>query len=623
MALRPALALQPPAGRRAPSRGRVALVVLAVCVGALAVLGGLRAARAGVVLPGVQVEGVELGGLPEDRVAARLKAIDRSDEPITVAVDGERVRVTAAEFGYQLDREATAEAALRRGRQLNPLAALADQARAFWDTLAVAPRITVDDEALATRAQDVAETLSQEPVEGDLEFTGASVEPVEPTTGRVVAPEDVAEAVRPVLTGDAEPPVELDAEPVAPETTAEDAAAVASEAERALSAPVVLSRDDVVWRVEPAELASALEVERDGSDLSLAINPDTVADLAGDVADAVHREPVDATVRVVDGSPQVVPAEEGFAFDAERAAEQLLELATGDGERSGKLAGEVLEPDRTTAEAKDLEITEKVASFTTHFTAGQSRVQNIQRIAEIVDGALLEPGETLGLNDYVGPRTREKGFTAGGAIFDGEFVTDVGGGVSQFATTFYNAAYFGGYAIPEFKPHSYYISRYPVGREATIDYPHVELKVRNNSPHGLLVTTSSTDTSVTVSMWGTEWVEVDSIAGERRDVTPPPTERRETDELPEGQERVVQSGRTGFKVTVTRVLRFPDGTEERQPITTRYQAQPRIVEVGTGDTPDEGNEADDGSDGNQGTDGTDGDDGNDGSGADQSHDGSE
>lgn len=601
MALRPALALQPRTGRRAPSRGRVALVVAAaVVVATLALLGGLRAARAGAVLPGVQISGTELGGVAEGQVTARLDPVDRADEPITVAVDGERARATAGEFGYHLDREATASAAMRRGRQLNPLAALADQLRAFWGTLTVAPVITVDDEALAARADAVAAELSQEPVEGDLEFTGTTVEPVVPKTGRIVEPDVLAEAVRPVLVGAAATPVEVDAEPARPETTGEEVDALVAEAEQALSEPITLSRGDVVWRVEPAELASALRTERDGGDLSLTTDPETVEEIAGDVVEAVHREPVDARVRLSGGSPQVVPSEDGFAFDAEAAAEQLLDLATGDGDRSGELAGDVREPDRTTAEAEQLNITEEVATFTTHFTAGKSRVQNIRRIAEIVDGALIEPGERLGLNDYVGPRTREKGFTDGGAIFDGEFVSDVGGGVSQFATTFYNAAYFGGYEIPEFKPHSYYISRYPVGREATIDYPHVELAVRNNSPHGLLVTTSSTSTSVTVSMWGTEWVEVESIAGERRDVTPPPTERKETDDLPKGQQRVIQSGRPGFKITVTRALRFPDGSEEREPVTTRYQAQPRIVEVGTrepepaGDEGDEADQPDDG-----------------------------
>lgn len=582
MSPRLAWALHPLTGaRRVPPRLRSGLVALAVIVVlAAAALVGLRLARAGAVLPGVHVGDVDVGGATEAELADLVAGADRAGDELTVVAHQRRVSVDVADLGYELDRAATARAAMARGRQPNPLAALIDHLRAFGGTLTVAPRVTVDEPALADRAARLARRLSRDPVEGSLTFSGATFERVQPADGWDVDAAAVARAVRPALTGAEQGPVRVGAEPVAPETTPAAVDALAAQARRALAEPVTLTRGDVTWRVTPEELGTVLQVERDGDELALTADPDAVASLAGDVADAVSREAVDADVRVTGGSPEVVASRTGFAFDAEAAAEQLVEVATGGGDRSARLRGEVLEPELTTAEAEALDISERVSSFTTHFTAGQSRVQNIRRIAEIVDGALLEPGESLGLNEHVGPRTRAKGFTAGGAIFDGEFVTDVGGGVSQFATTMYNAAYFGGYAIPEFKPHSYYISRYPVGREATIDYPSVELRVRNNSPHGLLVTTSSTPTSVTVSMWGTTWVEVDSEAGPRRDVTPAPVERRPDRDLPPGAERVAQSGRAGFTITVTRVLRFPDGSVEREPVTTRYHAQPRIIEVG-------------------------------------------
>lgn len=567
--------------RRLPRSAQAGLIVLLVVVTlAAALLTGLRIARAGAVLPGVRVDGVAVGGLSEDQLHQRVAAADRAGDRLTLTARQAKATTEVTALGYAFDRDATAHAAMARGRQLNPVAALIDHIRAFWDTLPVPAHVVIDEQQLAERAEGLARQLTREPVEGDLRFSDGDVEPVEPAEGWTVTPQAVVDAVRPALTGDLQGPVAVEAELVAPQTTPEAVDAVAATAERALSGPVTLTRRDVTWRVSPGELATVLEVERDGETLSLTANADAVAALAGDVVDAVRRDPVDATVRIRDGSPEVVTSRTGFAFDAQAAAEQLLRVATGPGERSARLRGEVLEPDLTTAEVRELDITERVSTFTTHFTAGQSRVQNIRRIAELVDGALLQPGESLGLNEHVGRRTREKGFTSGGAIFDGEFVTDVGGGISQFATTMYNAAYFGGYAIPEFKPHSYYISRYPVGREATINYPNVELRVRNNSPHGLLVTTSSTPTSVTVSMWGTEWVEVDSVAGPRRNVTSAPVERRPNPALAPGAERVVQTGRSGFTITVTRVLRFPDGTVERESVTTRYNAQPRIIEFG-------------------------------------------
>jgi vancomycin resistance protein YoaR len=199
-----------------------------------------------------------------------------------------------------------------------------------------------------------------------------------------------------------------------------------------------------------------------------------------------------------------------------------------------------------------------------------------------VNGVLVRPGETFSVNAFVGPRTRDKGFVSDATIQNGEFVDEIGGGVSQLATTMFNAAFFGGYDILEHKPHSQYISRYPAGREATLDYPNVDLKIRNNSPHGLLVATSYTGTTVTVSFYGTPWVQVEPLTGPRRNFTGPRTIFRENNALPLGTEQVVQQGEgQGFDITVVRVKRFPDGHEERDQFFTRYMAKPTIVERNT------------------------------------------
>ena len=84
----------------------------------------------------------------------------------------------------------------------------------------------------------------------------------------------------------------------------------------------------------------------------------------------------------------------------------------------------------------------------------------------------------------------------------GEY-TDIGGGVSQFATTTFNAAFFGGLDIPTYKMHSKYISRYPFGREATLAYPGVDLKIRNDTPYGIVIWPTYTGTSITVQLWST------------------------------------------------------------------------------------------------------------------------
>lgn len=144
-----------------------------------------------------------------------------------------------------------------------------------------------------------------------------------------------------------------------------------------------------------------------------------------------------------------------------------------------------------------------VGQFTTEHPPNQPRVTNIQRMADIVRGAIVEPGDTFSLNDHVGRRTIAKGFVEDTVIYDGVLTTDVGGGVSQFATTIFNAAFFAGLDFGEYQAHSLHFERYPRGREATVSFPHPDLEIVNTTVHPVLIWTAYTDTSITVQMFST------------------------------------------------------------------------------------------------------------------------
>jgi len=175
-------------------------------------------------------------------------------------------------------------------------------------------------------------------------------------------------------------------------------------------------------------------------------------------------------------------------------------------------------PDRTAATLATLGVVEPIASFTTNHPSGQPRVSNIHRMADIVQGAIIGPDETFSVNDYVGPRTAANGFVPAPIIGENGYFTDeLGGGVSQFATTLFNAAFFGGLDIPAYQAHGIYISRYPYGREATLDYGNIDLKIHNNTDYGVLIWPTYTDSSVTVTLYSTS-----SIDAEQADQTAEP-----------------------------------------------------------------------------------------------------
>jgi vancomycin resistance protein YoaR len=562
------------------------VVLAALALSALALV-GLRLARPG-ALPGTALSGVEVGGLQGEELRAAVEKVaqDLAAVEITVTRGTEQVTARATDLGYRVDVDETVVAVLARGRQANPLAALVDHMRAFGGGVPVEVVRSIDEQKLNSWATATASMLGQEPVEGSVRFESASVARVDPQPGARVLPEPLREAARAALLDGRNATIPAQTVPVAPRTSQDDVNALFAVATKAVSAPVRLFRGNVTRTFTPTEIGKTLQVALGAPgepELRLTTDPAAVERIFTPQQRAsFESQAVDARITMAGGTVVISESRPGFRVDLRKAADQILALATGNGRREAELAGQVIDPKLTTEQARGLGITQQVSAFTTNHACCQTRVTNIHRIADLVNGTVIRPGQTFSLNRLIGDRTAAKGFVPGKAIQDGEFVDQIGGGVSQFTTTMFNAAYFGGYDIVEHKPHSYYISRYPEGREATLNFPSVDLKIRNNSPHGVLVQTSYTATSVTVSFWATKWVTVESITGPRTNVRNFETQYRENPSLPPGSEQVVQEGAPGFDVTVTRILRFPDGRQRRQEFRTSYDAQPKIIERNSG-----------------------------------------
>ena len=238
--------------------------------------------------------------------------------------------------------------------------------------------------------------------------------------------------------------------------------------------------------------------------------------------------------------------------------------------REHKVFYEDKKAEYTTKEAAKAHFDDVVGSFTTDGFSASSGV-NIRRVAEMVDGAIILPGETFSLNGHTGPRGKEQGFVESGIIIDGQAGEAVGGGISQFATTLYNASYFAGMEDVAHTPHSYYISRYPAGREATVFEGAIDLQFKNPFDTPVLIEASAGSDSVTVRMRGVKQVEVESIAGSRTSPTKPEVRKGKGDKC------IPSSGAPGFTVTDTRVIKDLRGKEiKRETQTTVYDPQPIV-----------------------------------------------
>jgi vancomycin resistance protein YoaR len=222
-----------------------------------------------------------------------------------------------------------------------------------------------------------------------------------------------------------------------------------------------------------------------------------------------------------------------------------------------------------------------VSRFTTYFKPGQPRVINIRRAAQLLDRRVIRPGQVFSMNAALGRRTRARGFVPAPMISGGVLVNSVGGGISQVATTLYNAAFFAGLRLIAHTPHSFYISRYPMGREATISWGGPELVFQNDWPSPIVMRFSATPTSITVTFYSQRFGRhVATRTGCAYAFVRPVTRYVRDATLPPGRRIVIQSaGGAGFSVDYSRRVYENEELRRDEHFHVRYNAIDEVIAV--------------------------------------------
>ena len=569
---------QSSATARESAGGKVVVLLLG---GLLLLAAGAYAAAyfmAGDKLPrGTTVAGVEIGGKTPAEAEEALTAglADRVDRPIPVSVEGQTATVDPTDAGLAVDVPATVDTA-GGGQSWSPTH--------LWDYWTGGgeqdPVVTVEQPAYEAALDGLAESVGTAATDGAIAFKGGKVVTTDPAPGEGFDPDATRTALLGSYLSEDDEVAELETVPVQPDIDEADVkTALDTFANPAMSGPVTLVFGDSPVELRPRDFSAALGMKAEDG----ALVPDLDADkLAKLVAAGVGEKdaPVDATVKLVNGKPKVVPAKPGVTYDPADVSSAFLQLVASEGDqREMKVEATVAEPEFTTADAKALQIKERVSTFTTYYPYAEYRNVNIGRAAELVDGTVLKPGETFSLNDIVGERTVENGFTTGFIISNGLFKEDLGGGVSQMATTTFNAMYFAGLKDIEHKPHSVYIDRYPEGREATVAWGSVDLRFQNDTKYGVLVHATvrpgsgSSQGVVTVSMYSTKSWDITSKTSGRYNFRSPKTQTQNTDDC------VPNTGYDGFDVDVTRSFHKPgdDAVEKTEKFHTSYIASDTVI----------------------------------------------
>ncbi|MET8758265.1 VanW family protein [Lentzea sp. NPDC004782] len=566
--------IEPGEDEAAPKNGKKkALLVAAAVVGAFGLLYGLDIlVSSGNVPRGVTVAGVDVGGMSHADAEKKLRDSigPRLSKPVALKAGDVTAELDPKSAGLELDWDATID---RAGSQpLSPIT----RVTSFFTSREVGVATKADDKLLGGALEAMRPKLDHEPIEGTIKFEGASPVAVEPHDGQKLKAEEAVGAVVANWASGNPVAVPMDFTPV--KTTKQGVEKALNDVVKtAVSGPVKIKGEGKDATLTPEQIAGTLAFEPgDGGALNVKPNKDKLVEAVAPQLKDTIKEGKDAQIVFEGGRPTVKESVDGLDVDWDKNLQPYFDTLTKTDGREVKFEYKHAPAKVTTEQANKMGIKEVIGEFQTGGFAAASGV-NIRVVAEKVNGAIVKPHETFSLNKYTGPRGTAQGYVEAGIINDGIPDKAVGGGISQFATTLYNASYYAGMKDAGHKEHSYWITRYPKGREATVFMEPdgtslIDIAFTNPDDTGVAIQTIWTPSSIKIVLWGTKNYDVTGSTSADFNPTQP-------------QEKKVSkagcspsNGAPGFSVTDTRTIKDRrTGQTRSESRTVRYDPQFKIV----------------------------------------------
>ena len=334
------------------------------------------------------------------------------------------------------------------------------------------------------------------------------------------------------------------------------------------------------------------DLQQDGAALQLefTVNENTVRSFIEEDCKQFEKEAQDAKISSDGGAGiELVPGVTGQVINVDESVKAVEDYVANEwqGQSGGSVALSV-ELEEPKGNDIDIEsIQDCLGQYTTYYGSTVGRNTNVERGAELINGYIIEPGDTFSVCEHLVPFTAENGYELGGEYSNGQVIQGYGGGICQVSTTLYNALLLAEIEIVERHNHTMSVSYVPTSMDAAIAEGSMDLVFRNNQETPIFISGYASGGELTFAVWGKETRPSNRTVeyySETTSTIPAPTTIKlyaSADE-PVGYISQVQTAAAGSTAVLYKYV-YVDGVQEsvEQVNTSSYEATPTSYEVGT------------------------------------------
>lgn len=560
-------------------------------IGALAFALAWQGQYAGKVYSGVTVLGEDLGGQTQDEAKERLQEKVKAfqAQPVLFAWRGKEWRPSAEQIGLKVDVDGTVNEAFGVGRASDMFGNVAQQWAAAQGGYAVPLTVQMNEPALQNYLDGIArEEINQELFEGDVRLNGTEIVSLPGKEGRALRTYDTINAVR-ELAAKIEPgKIDLPVEIIQPTVSAEEVGYIQGLLSVRISSPITATASGKVFTLDREAIVRFTTIERNpdrtaSRHIDLGWNEVELKELGERWAKEATRPAQSARFAWNGGALSVLTESvDGFETTEGAVVSAIKENSGTSDRRQFELPGKVLTPTVSSKDLPALGIREAIGSGLSTFKgSSEERAKNIRVAADLLNGAVVPPGGTFSFLQTMGGIDESQGFVPSYVIAAERTQLGVGGGVCQVSTTAFRAAFWSGVEITERNQHSYRVGWYeankePVGFDAAVFDPGVDLKWVNNTQSHILVEAVIVPDSLTITMYGTKIPGEVKLEGPQiSNRVPAPPDVYEVDaRLDPGTKKQVETARGGLDTVITRRIIVPGQPDKVDEFYSSYKAWP-------------------------------------------------